>query len=237
MSVKTCKRCGETKPLAEFGKETKQPDGIRVYCKPCTNKMNKESKERKNKPLSKFDPLNVEWLKDNLTRTRCCKNCNGFFETKIGRAHLNKFCSDECRYEHNYINQTDAVVKKAIVIGANILMGKGKKDFLVRLISDALNTPCPYCGVELTLENISLDHKEAYGSTELRRNKKENKELRAKMDRKENLHLVCKECNTLKMDMDHEDYLEFLKFFEGRQKARNSVFRRLKMSVNPYRRR
>lgn len=160
MGVKTCKRCGETKLIAEFGKETKRPDG-----------------------------------------------------------------------------QADAVVKKAIVIGANILMGKGKKDFLVRLISEALNTPCPYCGVELTLENISLDHKEAYGSTELRRNKKENKELRAKMDRKENLHLVCKECNTLKMDMDHEDYLEFLKFFDGRQKAMNSVFRRLKMSVNPYRRR
>jgi hypothetical protein len=115
-------------------------------------------------------------------------------------------------------------------------MGKGKKEFLVQLISESINTPCPYCGVDLTLENISLDHKEAYGSTEARRNKAENKEFRAHLDRKENLHLVCRECNTLKMDMDHEDYLDFLRFFEDRPKAKNSVFRRLKMSTNPFRR-
>ncbi len=34
---KTCKRCGETKPLSEYHKQAKSNDGHQLYCKPCNN--------------------------------------------------------------------------------------------------------------------------------------------------------------------------------------------------------
>lgn len=33
---KTCRRCRELKPVSEFGKDKKRPDGRTVYCKLCT---------------------------------------------------------------------------------------------------------------------------------------------------------------------------------------------------------
>lgn len=35
--MKTCTKCGETKPVTEFGKETKARDGLRTHCKACIN--------------------------------------------------------------------------------------------------------------------------------------------------------------------------------------------------------
>ena len=34
---KQCKRCGETKPLSEFGKYQQAADGLSFYCRPCVN--------------------------------------------------------------------------------------------------------------------------------------------------------------------------------------------------------
>lgn len=34
-TVKTCKDCGETKPLEEFNRHKQTRDGRNVYCKPC----------------------------------------------------------------------------------------------------------------------------------------------------------------------------------------------------------
>ena len=36
---KPCPKCGERKPLGDFGKSTRSPHGISTYCKPCTNQM------------------------------------------------------------------------------------------------------------------------------------------------------------------------------------------------------
>lgn len=35
--MKKCTKCGETKPLSEFGKDARKPDGRRPSCKVCVN--------------------------------------------------------------------------------------------------------------------------------------------------------------------------------------------------------
>ncbi len=39
--MKKCNKCGETKPLAEFSKDKKSPDGLRYDCKVCVSEYGK----------------------------------------------------------------------------------------------------------------------------------------------------------------------------------------------------
>lgn len=43
--MKTCNKCGESKPLFAFGKQKKSRDGLRYCCKVCNNKAANEWKQ------------------------------------------------------------------------------------------------------------------------------------------------------------------------------------------------
>lgn len=50
MAVKTCRKCGEDKPLSNYHKDRHCKDGLRVFCKPCAiaiRKSFKTSEERR----------------------------------------------------------------------------------------------------------------------------------------------------------------------------------------------
>jgi hypothetical protein len=40
--AKRCLRCGLTKPISEFSKDKRRPDGCKSHCKECHNKYNKK---------------------------------------------------------------------------------------------------------------------------------------------------------------------------------------------------
>ena len=44
--MKTCTRCGHTKPLTEYHKQAKAPDGHRARCKTCLTREARERWER-----------------------------------------------------------------------------------------------------------------------------------------------------------------------------------------------
>ena len=44
---KRCPSCGETKPLDDFPRNKRSPDGRAFYCKPCHNRKGRESRERR----------------------------------------------------------------------------------------------------------------------------------------------------------------------------------------------
>lgn len=230
IETKKCIWCEKELPLNKFGRLKKSKDNLRPTCKKCTNKRNKENRQREN---SEWNPSNKEWLKNNLDRVGSCLNCAGIFEVGRNRRHIVKFCCDDCKYEYKYTNQ-NGLEKKLITLSSNLLIGKGKKVKIRKLVTDALGKNCVYCGTKLSLENITIDHKEAYASSERRRPKKENAEYRRKMDRLENLHVICRPCNQLKCDIDHGDYLRFLDFLETSEKMKASIVRRLKMANAPF---
>ena len=41
---KTCPACGARKPLDEFPRNRRSPDGFAFYCKPCHNRINRENR-------------------------------------------------------------------------------------------------------------------------------------------------------------------------------------------------
>ena len=62
---KRCTKCKEVKPLEFFGKQSKSKDGLRYYCKACSNASNKawrETNPEKGKAASKA------WNKANPDR-------------------------------------------------------------------------------------------------------------------------------------------------------------------------
>lgn len=52
-SVKRCARCGATKPLGEFHRQPRGPQGRHSWCKPCANKRAAESHKRTAHPAQR----------------------------------------------------------------------------------------------------------------------------------------------------------------------------------------
>lgn len=166
------------------------------------------------------------------TKVMQCVGCGANFEAVLSRGP--KWCSQACRHKVKYTD-VRGIEKKAIVIGANILMGRGKREFLMSLISNALGTSCLYCDTKITLENMGLDHKDAYKTSAARNNKKPGtKEFRRHMDRQENLQIICKGCNQIKGSMDAVQFERLLDFLKTDEDMRKTVLTRLKRSVAPF---
>lgn len=71
---KTCAACGTAKPLGAFGNHAGEPDGKRIRCRPCANKINHERK-RNNK---------IATLSAGLSEKHCphCKTTKPLSEFK-----------------------------------------------------------------------------------------------------------------------------------------------------------
>ena len=65
MKVKHCPRCGDDKPLRQFGKASNRPDGKACYCKTC-NTEHVKSWYRNNK--AKANARSGEWARKNSER-------------------------------------------------------------------------------------------------------------------------------------------------------------------------
>jgi hypothetical protein len=171
--------------------------------------------------------INISWgdkisesLANREKQTSPCKHCG------VGMKHYNnitpKFCSPKCRYD-----ALEGIERKATVLGANLLMGSGKKAWITENLIAVLDQPCRYCGDVLTLENVTIDHKAPYSSSKKRRNKSENKEHRRFMDRRENLQFICGPCNQLKGSLDENQFDRLLAFFSKNSDMSDYIRRRL----------
>ena len=62
MTSKTCAKCGESKPAAEFFKDCSRRDGLSSRCKPCKNTSNKNYRDAN---IEKVRAKQAEWHKAN----------------------------------------------------------------------------------------------------------------------------------------------------------------------------
>jgi hypothetical protein len=64
--MKTCNRCKETKELGEFGKHSRNKDGLRCYCRACNNAFSKTSKDMNlEKVRAANNRCTKAWAKNN----------------------------------------------------------------------------------------------------------------------------------------------------------------------------
>lgn len=54
MEEKRCSRCGEIKPVSEFGKDRRNKDGLLIYCKSCKRKINASQSEYRKEYMKRY---------------------------------------------------------------------------------------------------------------------------------------------------------------------------------------
>lgn len=129
----------------------------------------------------------------------------------------------------------DPIIKKAFNLGGSVRLGKGKKEKLVKLLTEALGTRCKYCEETINIENASLDHKMPRLGSKVH-NRKTNKmiytyeEIR-ELDKLENLHIVCRKCNQRKSNMNDEQYVRLLGFLNQNVDIKELIFHRFKIGT------
>src|SRR5258706_5541068 len=129
--MKTCKECGETKPLNEFYRNKTQTDGVQTYCKICESAMEKD-KYISNKV--KIDERNKEWYYANKSakyKQQRAWNANNK-EKLIGY----------------WVN------RRALKAGAE---GYFNEKDIINLYNEQ-NGTCAYCRVNLSETGYHIDH-------------------------------------------------------------------------------
>jgi len=61
--TKVCRKCGNPRPLDQYSKDGKSPDGLNYWCKPCWQKHRSQNKEYRRR-------YNQEWRKNNPEGTK-----------------------------------------------------------------------------------------------------------------------------------------------------------------------
>lgn len=92
------------------------------------------------------------------------------------------------------------------------------------LIKKAVISGCLYCSEPLTLEEMSIDHRLA---------KERHKEPKY-MNSIENLHVVHKQCNRMKGNFNHDEFVRLLNTFSDNKEADKILRSRLKMATTVY---
>ena len=80
-ATKTCTRCGQTKPLDEFYRNSECKGGYANQCKACVLRRDREKYRERHQPLSEADP-------------RTCDHCGKLFQPV---AHNQLYCCARCR--------------------------------------------------------------------------------------------------------------------------------------------
>ena len=68
--MKTCRKCGETKPLTEFYKKSSAKDGHANHCKSCVKKYQQENKEAINERYKQYYQKNKEAIAERKRHHR-----------------------------------------------------------------------------------------------------------------------------------------------------------------------
>lgn len=165
--------------------------------------------------------------KSDPSSVRTCLVCGVEFQNRA-RGVPTKWCSNKCRYEGL---KSDPVCGKAATLSGCIRLGPGKRVAVEKMLSEALDKPCTYCGRIVTLTNASIDHK-----TPRRGMARSGNAASRYLDRRENLHIICRKCNLAKGALSHEGFLRLLKFLRGDPELYAAVMPRLGLAGQAWKR-
>ncbi len=75
--MKTCKKCGENKPISEFGKEPRVADGLQARCRSCkriaANEWDRNNKDKKRESVKNWRKNNPDKYKKIIEEYRPTK--------------------------------------------------------------------------------------------------------------------------------------------------------------------
>lgn len=139
--MKTCSKCGESKPHSEFHKRSRAKDGLAVWCKPCTSAYSAQHYQANREKVLARSAARFEADRDAWNaRSRA------WFAANRERALAN---GAAWREDHRSYFTERAAIRRAILNGADV----SDADL------DALWTGlCGICGEQIDRELAYPDH-------------------------------------------------------------------------------
>ena len=86
MSKKQCRKCGQTKELTEFYKQSKAKDGRQSYCRSCSGRIVKQYKSSATPCLYRIRHKETGEYYLGQTRSRFCFRVSNHFDLKANVA-------------------------------------------------------------------------------------------------------------------------------------------------------
>lgn len=185
---KDCSDCGLHLDIRNFTKEKASKDGYGIRCKPCERKrINEHAKENRVIIEEKQCSKCKQTLPVNLFKVKS--------ESIDGYSSSCKFCIR---------GNVPVHLKWARSSAGNHTTDRQTVEFSREALAEvARNTPkCQFCGIELLYDNKTGHHQ--WDSPSL-----ENLNLNDHLTL-ENIAIVCRKCNTSKLNRTLSDYIEYL---------------------------
>lgn len=106
MNAKTCAKCKQTKPLAQFGRDRSRKDGLTCWCKMCKNIADRE---RYRADPEKENARTSQYQKNNRAKANAWKR-------KWRKANPEKILATKVRYrrKHTDRDKARAAVSRAV---------------------------------------------------------------------------------------------------------------------------
>ena len=192
---KICTRCKERKPLDEFNRMSKSPDGRQKWCNGCRSEYrisNRESKAAYDRARYEADP------ERHRTRARESRRNNPDYLTKYNRAYYQKNSKKIATNVQKW-QQDNPDKSRAIKVRHKAAKRNAAGYFTDADIQNLLRSQhghCVYCKCDIT-GSYTVDH-----ITPL---------SRGGTNWPDNLQLVCASCNSSKKDKTHEEYVVYLR--------------------------
>ena len=172
-----------------------------------------------------------EYCSRDFSNQKFCRDlsCSKIVSNKIKKKYRdnNKEAGRLYARRHNsYLKENDLIRYKAHMFSSTLGWGRGATDRMITLINKYVDTNCVYCGIGLTLKNMSLDHQEPLNF----RNGDYSPEERKRLNSETNLHFVCGRCNRCKGNITHLSYLNLLAFLKTDKKMEEVLLARLRLA-------
>ena len=106
-NTKACTRCQERKPLAEFGRYAKTPDGLQPWCLDCWHKYDKARRKTASYQAKKREYADRNLAKESA-RNRLRYKDDPAFRTRVSRATAKYNSSDNGKKKNLARQQTEA---------------------------------------------------------------------------------------------------------------------------------
>lgn len=229
--AKLCRKCGKVQQF--YGSN-------HTACKECAKARGKELRairsttwrvERvcqcgskylphtKNQAWCHRDVRCPAWIEDESRRSKI----NGERYRNKDRDRQRRMRKDNRRME----KLNDPIHLRAREMSAKLHWGRGSAAQMDGLLRPKIGTPCRWCGVEITIKNVSLDHRQPILRSKIDQYTAE--EL-TRLNASGNLDFICLKCNRTKSTIPEEKYAKLLSWLKEDAELEMLVLQRLRKS-------
>lgn len=145
--MKTCAKCGETKPIDEFHRDKRKVDGRRSRCKTCENAWQREFQHQHKTETGQYYSRKYRY-------ERTCIQCSKVWSTPNKQA---KYCSNTCQAEHEHgVDRIPKRSRAAYLKRQRLLRRMAKAAAGTRGVVPFVAGPCASCGIPIVARRSAI---------------------------------------------------------------------------------